>query len=55
VGGYLYAFLFSAIGLLLPQDMLDFREAFMFGVVILILLFRPEGLVRSSYAGERVG
>jgi branched-chain amino acid transport system permease protein len=55
VGGYLYAFLFSAIGLMLPQNMLDFREAFMFGVVILILLFRPEGLVRSSYTGERVG
>jgi branched-chain amino acid transport system permease protein len=55
VGGYLYAFLFSAIGLLLPQDMLDFREAFMFGVVILILLLRPEGIVKSSYAGEKVG
>ena len=55
VGGYLYAFLFSAIGLMLPQDMLDFREAFMFGVVILILLFRPEGLVRSGYTRERVG
>jgi branched-chain amino acid transport system permease protein len=55
VGGYVYAFLFSVIGLMLPQDMLDFREAFMFGVVILILLFRPEGLVPSGYTGERVG
>jgi branched-chain amino acid transport system permease protein len=55
VGGYLYAFLFSVIGLILPQDMLDFREAFMFGVVILILVFRPDGLIRGSYAGERVG
>ena len=55
VGGYLYAFLFSVIGLMLPQDMLDFREAFMFAVVILILVFRPEGLVRRGYSGERVG
>ncbi len=55
VGGYLYAFLFSVIGLLLPQNMLDFREAFMFVVVILILLFRPEGLIRGNYSGERIG
>lgn len=55
VGGYLYAFLFSVIGVILPQNMLDYREAFMFVVVILILLFRPEGLIRGNYAGERVG
>ncbi len=55
VGGYLYAFLYSLIGVLLPQSLLDFREAFMFVVVILILLFRPEGLIRGNYSGERVG
>jgi branched-chain amino acid transport system permease protein len=55
VGGYLYAFLYSLIGVLLPQELLDFREAFMFVVVILILLFRPEGLIRGNYSGERVG
>jgi branched-chain amino acid transport system permease protein len=55
VGGYLYAFLYSVIGVILPQNLLDYREAFMFAVVILILLFRPEGLIRGNYTGERVG
>ena len=55
VGGYLYAFLFSVIGVALPQNLLDYREAFMFVVVILILLFRPEGLISGNYSGERVG
>lgn len=55
VGGYLYAFLYSVIGVALPQNLLDYREAFMFAVVILILLFRPEGLIRGNYTGERVG
>lgn len=55
VGGYVYAVLFSLISLFLPQNLLDFREAFMFMIVILILLFRPEGLIRGTYAEERVG
>jgi branched-chain amino acid transport system permease protein len=55
VGGYVYALLFSLISLFLPQNLLDFREAFMFIIVILILLFRPEGLIRGTYAEERVG
>ena len=55
IGGYLYGFLFSVISLVLPQSLLDYREAFMFGIVILILLFRPEGLIRGTYSGERVG
>lgn len=55
VGGYVYALLFSLISLFLPQNLLDFREAFMFMIVILILLFRPEGLIRGTYAEERVG
>lgn len=55
VGGYVYGFLFSLIGILLPQSMLDYREAFLFLIVIIVLLFRPEGLIRSSGSGERVG
>jgi branched-chain amino acid transport system permease protein len=55
VGGYVYGILFSLIGVLLPQGMLEFREAFMFIIVILILLFRPEGLVRGAYSSKRVG
>jgi branched-chain amino acid transport system permease protein len=55
VGGYIYGILFSLIGVLLPQGMLEFREAFMFVVVILILLFRPEGLIRGANSSRRVG
>jgi branched-chain amino acid transport system permease protein len=55
VGGFVYGLLFSFLSLLLPQSLLDYREAFMFVVVILILLFRPEGLIRNKYSGERVG
>ncbi|MFZ5808420.1 MAG: branched-chain amino acid ABC transporter permease [Chloroflexota bacterium] len=55
VGGYVYGLIFSALGVMLPQTLLDYREAFMFLVVILILLFRPEGIIRGSGSGERVG
>jgi branched-chain amino acid transport system permease protein len=55
VGGFVYGLIFSFIGVLLPQTLLDYREAFMFLIVILILLWRPEGLVRAKYVQERVG
>ena len=55
VGGYIYGILFSLIGVILPQGMLEFREAFMFVIVILILLFRPEGLIRGANSSRRVG
>ena len=55
VGGFVYAILISLLGVLLPPDLLEFREAFMFAFVILILLFRPEGLIRSRTSVERVG
>ena len=55
VGGYLYGILNSLLSLLLPQSLLDYREAFLFIIVILILLFRPEGLIRANVAPDRVG
>jgi len=55
LGGFVYGMIFSFIGVLLPQTLLDYREAFMFLIVILILLWRPEGLVRTRYVQERVG
>ena len=54
VGGYVYGIVFSLIGVLLPQGLLEFREAFMFIIVILIILFRPEGLVRGAGRNRRV-
>ena len=55
VGGFVYGLVFSFIGVLLPQTLLDYREAFMFLFVIIILLVRPEGLVGARYKQERVG
>lgn len=54
VGGYALAFLTVAINTFLPQDLVDYRQAFTFALVILVLLFRPEGLIGSKTAsGQR--
>ena len=55
VGGFVYATLISLLGVLLPPDLLEFREAFMFAFVIIILLFRPQGLISGKTSEERVG
>lgn len=47
VGGYVLGIMTVAINLLLPQNLLEYREAFTFTLVILILLFRPQGLIRG--------
>lgn len=54
VGGYALAFLTVAINTFLPQGLVDYRQAFTFALVILVLLFRPEGLIGSKNAsGQR--
>lgn len=55
VGGFVYAAIISLLGVLLPPGLLEFREAFMFAFVIIILLFLPQGLIRSKTSVERVG
>jgi branched-chain amino acid transport system permease protein len=55
VGGYLLGALTVGLQLLLPQEVLAFRDAFIFAVVILVLVFRPQGLVKGRYSAERVG
>lgn len=55
VGGFVYAIIISLLGIFLPPDLLEFREAFMFAFVIIVLLFRPQGLISSKTAVERVG
>jgi branched-chain amino acid transport system permease protein len=55
VGGFVYAIIISLLGIFLPPELLQFRDAFMFVIVIFILLFRPEGLIRSKTSVERVG
>lgn len=55
VGGYVYGLLFNLLSVFLPPSVSNYRDAFMFFIVILFLLFRPEGIVRGSYVEERVG
>ena len=54
VGGYLLAFVTIALNTLLPQGLLEFRQAFVFTIVILVLLFRPQGLISGAYSAERI-
>ncbi len=53
LGGFLLAFIDTALNYSLPQDLLKFRDAFTFSLVILILLWRPAGLVRGPATGQR--
>ena len=54
VGGFLLGILTVGLQSVLPQNLLDFRQALVFGIVILVLLFRPQGLIQGKYARERV-
>ncbi len=45
LGGYALGFFTIALNALLPRNVLNFRQAFLFGIVILILVFRPTGLI----------
>ncbi len=54
-GGFVYGLLFNLLSILLPSSLINYRDAFMFVIVILFLLFRPAGLVRGNYTEERVG
>ena len=47
VGGYVLALIQMTFSYFLPPELLEFRVAFVFTLVILILLFRPEGLIRG--------
>ena len=53
VGGFLLAFIDTTLNYTLSQDLLKFRDAFTFGLVILILLWRPGGLIKGPARGQR--
>ena len=53
VGGYLLALIDVSLNYGLSQNLLHFRDAFTFTFVILILLFRPSGLIKGREAGQR--
>jgi branched-chain amino acid transport system permease protein len=53
LGGFLLAFIDTGLNHRLPQEMLKFRDAFTFGLVILILLWKPDGIIRGPASGQR--
>jgi branched-chain amino acid transport system permease protein len=53
VGGFLLAFIDTTLNYTLSQDLLKFRDAFTFSLVILILLWRPQGLIKGPASGQR--
>ncbi len=53
VGGYLLAFIDVSLAHMLPSTLLQFRDAFTFSLVIFILLWRPDGLIRGPATGQR--
>ncbi len=57
-GAVLAGFLLGAASVvmqvILPVDARPFRDAFVYGAVILVLLFRPQGLIAARGTKERV-
>ena len=54
VGGFTVGIMSVLLQILLPVEIRPFRDAFVFIAVILILLFRPDGLLRVKTSIERV-
>jgi branched-chain amino acid transport system permease protein len=54
VGGYAIGIGGTLLQVMLPENLRYFRDAFVFGAVIIILLARPQGLVVTRAARERV-
>jgi branched-chain amino acid transport system permease protein len=52
LGGYVLGFLTMGLQTWLPQGVNNYRDAVMFGIVIIVLLIRPQGLVRPLYSRE---
>lgn len=48
VGGYVLGFLTIGLQTWLPRELLDYRDAVTFGIVIVILLVRPQGLLGGA-------
>jgi branched-chain amino acid transport system permease protein len=52
IGGYILGFLTMGLQTWLPQGVNNYRDAVMFAIVIVVLLVRPQGLVRPIYSRE---
>lgn len=53
-GGFVIGMIVTMLQAYLPTDLRPFRDAFAFGVVIAVLLWRPAGLIPSKTSFERV-
>ncbi|MFQ3566621.1 MAG: branched-chain amino acid ABC transporter permease [Aggregatilineales bacterium] len=54
IGGYLIGFITVGLQFVLPQSLLQFRQAVLFAIVIVVLLLKPEGLLSNRRTIERV-
>jgi branched-chain amino acid transport system permease protein len=54
IGGFLVGVVTILLQALLPPDLRVFREAFVFVAVVLVLLFRPQGLFPARGLRERI-
>lgn len=54
VGGFVVGMISVLLEVLLPAETRPFREAFLFALVFVLLVLRPEGLLRSRALQERV-
>jgi branched-chain amino acid transport system permease protein len=54
VGGFVLGGLVTGLEAGLPDDLRIYRDAFVFGAVVLILVFRPQGIIAGRASQERV-
>jgi branched-chain amino acid transport system permease protein len=54
LGGFLLGVITIALQAYLPLELRYYRDAFAYGAVIAMLLFRPQGLIVARSAQERV-
>ncbi len=54
IGGFFVGALTVVLQALLPAGIRPFWEAFVFGIIILVLLWRPQGLLRVRAVQERI-
>lgn len=54
IGGFLIGIITVALQIVLPLELRDFRDAFLFAALFLILLVRPQGLIVVRWVRERV-
>jgi branched-chain amino acid transport system permease protein len=54
LGGFIIGFISTMLQSILPIELREARDAFVFGLVVLILIVRPQGLMQVRALKERV-